>query len=337
MRTPHELILMVADYLDLKDVNSLKRTSDAMNTVLTLYMYRRAKDQKSIYGRPYILRAVDRGSLTVIKRLIEFGSSVNMSDTTDPFLPTSLHSCVKRGDISIARLLIQNKVDISPMNTMALTPLHFAVGRIKPPNEEMVRLLLDAGANISASSRCCFSVLHAATMDGTTAIVELLLQRGAILTICRHDGNTLLHCAASHATGATVQLFLQAGLDIEATNHLGETPLHCAAAYDRKDAIEKLLQCNANVHASDNQGLTPLQTFVKGRPSASAAHRILHHVTHSDENSWKGSEKCVPICQYVGLDVPVVNLLLSAGASATVSQNSTPSALAWATTWVNNH
>jgi ankyrin repeat protein len=336
VRIPNELKLMFADNLELDDINTLVRTTRALNRLLSPYMYLRAKDQNSRNGRPYFLQAVDAGSLSAVRQFIEVGTSVNTTDTMAPDWATSLHICACYGHIEIARLLIQNGVDLSPVNESGWTPLHYAAVGGDPSSEAMVRLLLDAGADVSGSSQCSDTVLSVATADGTVSIVQLLLERGAIPTIIDQEGDTLLHCAAKHSTGATVRLYLEAGLNIEATNDMGETPLHCAAMYDRKDNIEVLLQWGANVHVFDNGGSTPLQAHFQWKRSDSTAHRILHHETLPGVISWKGSMRCVPVCRFVELDAPVVDLLLSSGANIRARRNSTPSALAEATSWVND-
>jgi hypothetical protein len=89
-------MLMFADCLELDDINTLVRTTKEINWLLTPYIYRRSKDRNSRRGRPYVLRAVDAGNLTAVRHLIDVGTSVNMRDTTDYYLPTSLHSCMLR-------------------------------------------------------------------------------------------------------------------------------------------------------------------------------------------------------------------------------------------------
>jgi hypothetical protein len=114
---PNELkLLFIIDSLDLEDINSLVCTSRAENRLLTPYMYRHAKDLKSRYARPCILRAVDGGNFTALRQFIEVGTSINMSDRRVPCLPTSLHSCAKYGNVAIAQLLVQNGVEISAVN-----------------------------------------------------------------------------------------------------------------------------------------------------------------------------------------------------------------------------
>jgi ankyrin repeat protein len=330
VRIPNELKLMFADCLDLDDINTLVRTTRALNRLLTPYMYRRAKDLKSRngYRRPYFLRAVDAGNLTAVRHFIEVGTSVNMSDPTDLFFPTALHRCVLEGYIEVAQLLIQHGVNMSPVNLFGMTPLDDAIGG--ESEETWVKLLVEAGADISASTADGYTILSWATTWGNPSTVQLLLERGAIPAIRNSRGDTLLHCPVHGGSAATVGLFLEAGLNIEATNALGETPLHHAAIFNRNDYVFELLRRGANVDAIDMEGRTPLQAILSSRRSTSAARHILHHETQPAVCSLKGREACVPSCLNEQFFHPVVDMLLSAGADIRASRNSTPSPLDWA-------
>jgi ankyrin repeat protein len=320
---------MFADCLDLHDISTLVRTTRALNRLLTPYLYRRAKDLKSRHGRPYFLKAVDAGNVTAVRHFIKVGTSVNMSHMSEYLRPTALHCCVQDGDIEIAQLLIQHGVNMSPENYFGDTPLHDAISLSGESEETLVRLLVDAGADISASGGFYGTILCTAMTYGNPSTVQLLLQRGAIPTIWNPDGDTLLHCPQYEGSAATVKPFLEAGLNIEATNVWGQTPLHQAAGYGREDYVKELLQWGANVDATDNEGRTPLQAFLDWRLSASTARHILHHETLPEVS--KGSQACVPTCRSVEFHEPVTDLLLSAGANIRASNNSTRSPLDWAT------
>jgi ankyrin repeat protein len=242
-----------------------------------------------------------------VRHFIEVGSSVNMSDRRQRYRPTALHSCTWEGNIEMAQLLIQHGVDMSPVNDFGETPLHYVVSG-RHCTETWVRLLVDAGANISASSEFYYSILYMATTYGTASIVQLLLHRGAIPTLWNSDGGTLLHVPVLYRTAGTVGLFLEAGLNIEARNRRGETPLHRAAKSGREEYVQELLKWGANVDAFDNDGRTPLQAFLNRNRSTSAACHIVHHETLTKKCSSKGSQVCVPGCRSTEFEEPVVDL-----------------------------
>jgi ankyrin repeat protein len=326
---------MFADCLDLDDINTLVRTTRALNRLLTLYMYRLAKDLRSRNSNrwPYFLRAVDAGNLTAVRHFIEVGTSVNMSFPADEFDTTALHRCVRKGYVGMARLLIQHGVDTSPGNYFAHTPLYEAIG--KKSEETWAKLLVDAGADIFAFTKNGDTILTKATRIGKPSTVQLLLERGAIPAIWNDRGDTMLHCPRVGGSAATVGLFLEAGLNIEATNTWGETPLHHAAKCNRYDYVFELLQRGANVDAISLEGCTPLQAIMGCTRSTAAARHILHHDTLPEECASKGSQACVPGCLFGESDIPVVDLLLSAGADIRAGRDYTRSPLDWAASLLN--
>jgi ankyrin repeat protein len=218
VRIRNELKLMFADCLDLNDINTVVRTTRALNRLLTPYMYRRAKDLRSRNPNrwPYFLRAVDAGNLTAVRHFIEVGTSVNMSYPADQVDTTALHRCVRKGYVGMARLLIQHGVNMSPVNYFGHTPLYEAIG--KKSEETWAKLLVDAGADIFASNTIGDTILAKATRTGNPSTVKRRLGRGAIPAIRNDRGDTLLHCPRVGGSAATVGLFLEAGLNIEATN-----------------------------------------------------------------------------------------------------------------------
>jgi hypothetical protein len=107
---------MFADCLEQDDISTLVRTTRALDQFLTPYLYRRAKDEESRDGRPFVLKTVDAGNLTAVRHFIEVGTSVHMSHTMKFNRPTALHSRMMDGNIGIARLLIQHDAKMSPVN-----------------------------------------------------------------------------------------------------------------------------------------------------------------------------------------------------------------------------
>jgi ankyrin repeat protein len=336
VRVPNELKLMFADCLDVHDINSLARTSRAEKRLLTPYLYRRARDLESSNWRPYFIEAIDAGNLTAVRHFIAVGTSVNTSDPTDDMFPTALHRCVSEGYIEIAQLLIQHGVDMSPVNYFGHTTLMEAIGG--ESEETWVRLLVDAGADICASTSTGHTILSCATTCGELSTVQFLLERGAIPTTRDCGGNTLLHncvhCEPASRSAAKLGLLLEAGLNIEATNNLGETPLHYAAKWRNADYVFQLLQRGANVDAINIAGRTPLQQFLdspKCYPRRRfAARHILHHETLPEECASKGNQACVPGCLFGESGEPIVDLLLSAGANIKARKSFNRSALDWA-------
>ena len=89
---------------------------------------------------------------------------------------------------------------------------------------EMVRLLLDMGAEVNPKSLWGKSPLHVAVDNRRPEVVSLLLAKGADVSSKGHYNDTPLHRAAWNSDAESVALLLAAGADVGVRNQLGHTP-----------------------------------------------------------------------------------------------------------------
>src|SRR5207248_569371 len=98
---------------------------------------------------------------------------------------------------------------------------------------EMVKLLLENGADVDAKDYYGWTALHIAAESGDEALVRLLLDKGADPNTKRTGfswaESTALHIAAACGHEAVVDVLLEKGADIEIKNNEEETALHIAA------------------------------------------------------------------------------------------------------------
>ncbi len=127
---------------------------------------------------------------------------------------------------------------------------------------ESVRVLVEAGCNINATTDTCQSAYWNAVRYDKTNYMKLFLQHtsGEDLKQLQKekygDGNTLLHMAVRYASPRMVQLLLSYGFDPGVQNDYGETPLHLLdlqhskamanAFFNVKDAIKPDLSIRCN-------------------------------------------------------------------------------------------
>jgi uncharacterized protein len=93
---------------------------------------------------------------------------------------TPLHLAAFFGHAELAKELLNRdvNVDVRSSNAMRNTPLHAAVaGR----QSELMRLLLENGADANAQQEGGWTALHAAAQNGDREMVELLIAHGADL------------------------------------------------------------------------------------------------------------------------------------------------------------
>ena len=113
-----------------------------------------------------------RGRVNVLQFLLSEGCSVTLEDK-NRYHP--LHWAAKIGAVPTAKALINKRAQIEATGEFGRTPLHMAAHNLR---EEMVALLMDAGANCNAAGTDQeegVRPLHEAVMKDSILIVALLL------------------------------------------------------------------------------------------------------------------------------------------------------------------
>jgi ankyrin repeat protein len=173
--------------------------------------------------------------------------------TTRPPTRTSMEESVQK------LLLTPINLDVKDKNHR--TALHWAAASGKA---DMVRLLAsdDRGrlrTRLDVTNNRGRTPLHLATNNHHVEIVKILLDGGADPRLANDGGWTALHIAAERGYEDIVDLLLGRGVDINAETKLGKTPLHWAACNGHL-GVTKLLLRNPDIRRGkkDAAGNTPL-------------------------------------------------------------------------------
>lgn len=212
-----------------------------------------------------LVQAIERGHLTIARKLISHFTKVPQSSpcqrtifdapvregSTTPLIASVVAGskelvryCLERGaDVNPHRLLdypVQPTVKITILDTgvtLPATPLHTA---ISTGSIEMLRLLLDAGANLDGSDSLGFAAL-----SESDAVLKMLLDHGANINDRVgqiSDGWTPLHFAASYGSRKRVEKMLLWGAEPHSRNDSGQTPLQLALSFGHVEVSKALLQ-----------------------------------------------------------------------------------------------
>ena len=125
---------------------------------------------------------------------------------------TPLHLAAFMGHAAAAKALLARgaPVDAVSSNAMANTPLCAALaGR---GSADVVRLLLDARADVNFRAELGVTPLHLAASRGADPLVQLLLERGADASARMDDGTTPAAIAASRGHAATAAALERASI-----------------------------------------------------------------------------------------------------------------------------
>jgi ankyrin repeat protein len=159
-----------------------------------------------------------------------------------------LIDAVKAGDRARVRVLLkQQPAALKQSEADGTTALHWAV---RADDAETVRLLLTAGADVTAATREGVTPLALAAINGSPAMTETLLKAGATPNVTLPEGETILMSAARTGQPEVLRLLLKAGADLNARESwFGETALMWAAAENHAAAVRVLVEAGADVNA----------------------------------------------------------------------------------------
>ena len=116
---------------------------------------------------------------------------------------------------------------------------------------EIVKLLLNSGADVNAAEDHRGSALCAASNEGCTEIVKLLLNSGANVNVVHAQYGTAL-CTASYAGNTEiVKLLLNNGADVNAQDGFIGNALRAASLRGHTEIVKLLLNSGADVNAAD--------------------------------------------------------------------------------------
>ncbi len=98
-------------------------------------------------------------------------------------------------------------------------------------NIDIVKVLIQNGADVNAVDENKQSALHHAAEYGDVELAKVLLENGADVNAIDGDENTALHIAAIFDDDDCVdvtKVLIQNGADVNAVNNFKESALHCA-------------------------------------------------------------------------------------------------------------
>jgi uncharacterized protein len=149
---------------------------------------------------------------------------------------TALMKAVQKNDVARAATLIAEGANVDELDPNGDAPLVMAAYL---GHSEIVKLLLDAGADVKAvDPGMKATALHAAAYAGRTEAARLLIQHG--IDIDKQgpkNGYTALHDAIWENNIETAQVIIEAGADLTLKSHNGETPLDFARTKHRREIV----------------------------------------------------------------------------------------------------
>ena len=178
-----------ADALLRAEPGLLRFTAPNGSSVMLLAAYYGHGELAEVFVRhgakPDVFEASALGDLETVRRLATANPGAVNAFAADGFYPLGLAAFF--GHRAIVEFLLKNGADVktAARNAQKVSALHGAVAR---RGVEIVKMLLEAGADPNARQERGFVPLHVAAANGNAALVELLLKHGACADAKTDDG-----------------------------------------------------------------------------------------------------------------------------------------------------
>ena len=173
-----------------------------------------------------------------------------------------LHKAVEQNRIEMVKWLIENGAEVNAKNTEHRTPLHCASNLSL---FEVVQYLIENGANVNAKDKDDLTPLHDAsfmTTNRSKEILKYLLENGAQIDAKTKNGLTPLHYASHYGQLDIVKYLIEKGAQIEAKTTTGQIPLHLSASCSQPGVVRHLIEKGTSIDAKDNDGNTALHNCI---------------------------------------------------------------------------
>lgn len=140
----------------------------------------------------------------------------------------TLIEAVKQQRLQMVKDLIDNGADVNQTDDSGATPLHWAANK---GYEAIAKVLINNGAEVDAVDNNFYATpLLWASYDGSLAVVKVLVNNGADVNMVNSMGNTALHNCAIQGYPNIAKLLLKNAIDVSIVNYDGKTALEIAEA-----------------------------------------------------------------------------------------------------------
>lgn len=202
-----------------------------------------------------IASVMAHGKVSDLEHLLNSGLDVNATDESGTSLLLAA-TLLNRDDM--VRCLLEHGADIHQEKAPCVTPLIAAAvtGNINV----MDVLLADPRSDINESAGNGVTPLIIASGTGAISSVQVLSALGADPNKCDTEGTSPLQAAfeSDAYTPEIVRCLLEHGADPNLANKHGLTPLHKAVSHGNATCVSLLLSNGAKIDHADQAGMTPL-------------------------------------------------------------------------------
>jgi ankyrin repeat protein len=296
----------------------------------------------SLFANQQLLNAVKSAKLNKIKDILTQGANI---DITDKAGKTPVVIAAEYNRMDVVKLLLDTNANYGTRDNKGGTLMHIIAGKKGAANLDVLKKLLQMGADMNARDLKGISPAGRAIKNGCKDNFKAILDAGYFKDSVESE-MPAVNFAYENGQADIAAMLIEKEADINRTNNKGESLIHLAVMKNDVKFITKLLGMNVNASKQDSEGRTPLLLAVeknkrqaamllieKGQDIKSVdikGRTILHHLASQnnasdlikkaieagiDVNSKDGSEKSPIFYSVSGNRQDNYKLLVEKGAS----------------------
>ncbi|MDR0953110.1 MAG: ankyrin repeat domain-containing protein [Elusimicrobiota bacterium] len=212
-------------------------------------------------GRGVLMAALNAKSAEKLLLLIKAGATINYTDKDGN--TTLLNAAAQpKLPLQILKTLLDNGANINAINNNGQSVLDKAIASSRA---DYVDLFIKKGVDVNyADKNSMTPLLKAALFSANANITKLLIDAGADVNAVDKNGNTPLIIAdAKNPNEQVAHVLLEAKADINAANKEGTTPFLASAANPNENVMLMLLKYNPFINAKNKKGDNALMLAAK--------------------------------------------------------------------------
>jgi ankyrin repeat protein len=256
LRLERELLNLLGDDI----IKELAREFKKMKFEL----FKRIINTQDTIGDSVLHVAAFHGDYRIVNKLLSFGADKTLKND-DGKMPvdlakdnyvrkvlTNLNKAAKASDVKNVTELVHFGHDInSKMSIFSQAPIHKVVESHKEDKYDVMKKMLDMGADPNIKDSNGWTALHYSCQFGDIEMVRILVTTRANIDSYSNNHRTPLHLASYMNFPAIVKYLLENSSNPNFKDHSGCTPLHLASKNGNVDCLAILLAYGGNLYEED--------------------------------------------------------------------------------------